>query len=226
MFGLNLQQYIEDNINFKNQGSRPNQDIYYNIEDDRFWIHSYFGNEPLSPNTERENICIHMIKNYDDFEFSCSMCYGGGSNGKHGYKCAEWQECQAQQTYEFIQEHKYDDLWGGNGIYHQIMEHLDNCHISELAEIRQLLEYHYGEYHKWMQEQFNSNFESNVYDYIIDNIIDDGFGDGVDDGWLDGDCQNLVMSYEHINDEKLQKVLELLGYCKIIEALELLKGDD
>lgn len=222
MFGLNLQQFIEDNVTFTNaDGCRPNQDIYYNIEDDKFWIHLYCGNEPLSPGTEKENILLWKIRNTDEFYILCENC--DGIENKQEDNCPLWQECQAQSLYEDIQDHKYDDLWGGNGVYHQIMEHLDNCHVPELAEIRQLLEYHYGEYHKWMQEQFNQDFKINVYDYIVDNIIDDGFGDGVDDGWLDGDCQNLIMKYEHIDDEKLQKVLKLLSDCKIPEALELLK---
>lgn len=225
MFGLNLQEYIEENITFTNDGSRPNQDIYYNIEDNKFWTHVYCGNESLSQETEKENILIYKIRNTDEFEILCENC--DGVENKRECDCELWQECQAQFLYEDIKEHQYDDLWGGNGIYRQIEEHLDNCHIYEIAEIDILLEEEYGQYHEFINKSFNSTLAIDLTDEIIDNILDYGFGDGVDDGWLDGHCEMLRMKYglydKEIKDKRLKRTLELLGENKIIEALEVLK---
>lgn len=224
MFGLDLTKYIEENITFNHNGRRPNQDIYYSIKDDKFWTHVYFGNETLDLNWNKRNILICHISNTDEFDMVCDGC--DGCDDKREYDCPCWQECQAESLHDYIQEHEYDDLWGSNGLYYQIKDHIDNCHISELAEVKQLLEYHYGDYHKWIQEQYNSIYEVNVYDDIIDNIVYNGFGDGIDDGWLDGYCQALIMKYEYIDDKKLKAVLKLLEDCKILEALKLLKGDN
>lgn len=219
MFGLNLQQFIEDNVTFTNAGGcRPNQDIYYNIEDDKFWIHLYCGNESLSPDDQKENILICEIHNTEEFHMICKSCEG--YDGEWEYDCPQWQECQAESLYEYIRDDCYNPQ---NIIYEQIVDRIDNCHYEELAEIDLLLEYEYGQYHEFVNKSFNSRLAIDLKDQIIDNALEYGFDDGIDDSWLNEDCMNLVIKYEHIDDKKLRSVLNLLGKYKIPEALELLK---
>lgn len=228
MFGMDLEEFIKNNICFKNQGGRPNQDIYYNIKENKFWVHKYFGNESLSQNSYKDNICIHKIKNTDDFEFSCTMCYDGDSNDKYGHECADWEECQAHMTYEFIHEHKFDDLYGGNGFYYEIEDKLKNCHYQELAEIDLLLEEKYGDHYEYINKMSNSTLSADICDTLIDEIIENGFWEEPNDNWLDGDCEALRVRYlpdvtdEEIDDE-LKQVLKLLDENKIVEALEVLE---
>lgn len=226
MFGLDLQDYIEKNITFTNDGSRPNQDIYYNIKDNEFWTHVYCGNESLSPGTEKENILIYKIRNTDEFEILCENC--DGVENKRECDCELWQECQAQSLYEDIKEHQYDDLWGGNGIYRQIEDLLEDCHYWEMAEIDLLLEERYGEYHEYLNKVYNNSIATDLCDQLVDDIVDYGFFEKPNDGWLDGHCETLRLKYgwydKPIKDERLKETLELLGENQIVEALKVLKA--
>ena len=56
MFGKDFKEFIEKNISFKYVGH--NKDIYFNIKENEFWIHAYFGNEELSPDTIEDNMII------------------------------------------------------------------------------------------------------------------------------------------------------------------------
>lgn len=227
MFGLDLQQFIEDNVTFTNEGGwRPNQDIYYNIEDDKFWIHRYCGNELLSPGTEKDNILLWKIHNTDEFYILCENC--DGIENKREDNCPLWQECQAQSLYEDIQDHKYDDLWGGNGIYYQIKEHI-TADIEELAEVDLAISYEYDNIATYLNKTNNSTLEMELYDQIIDNTICYGFNMPLDNTHLDGHIEYIAQRYVDCRDlheeidEKLIKVCELLREYKIKEALKLLK---
>ena len=227
MFGLNLQQFIEDNVTFTNEGGcRPNQDIYYNIEDDKFWIHLYCGNESLSPDSQKENILLWKIRNTDEFHMICEYC--DGCDGKWEDDCPQWQECQAELLYADIQDHKYDDLWGGNGIYHQIEEHI-TADIAELVEVDLAISYEYDNIATYLDKAYNSTLEMDLYDQIIDNTIDYGFNMPLDNTHLDGHIEYIAQRYADYRDpneeidEKLIKVCELLREYKIKEALKLLK---
>ena len=225
MFGLDLRSFIEENITFTHNGSRPNQDIYYNIEDNKFWTHVYCGNESLSPDTVKENIFIWGIKNTDELDSLCFYCEG--NDDKREYDCPLWQECQAQSLYDYIREHEYDDLWGGNGVYHQIEQFLEDCHYWELAEIDLLLEEMYGDYHIYLNKAYDNLIATDLCDQLVDDVVEYGFFEKPNDGWLDGHCEMLRTRYgwydKEIKDEKLKKTLELLGEDRIIEALDTLK---
>ena len=226
MFGLDLQRFIEENITFTNDGSRPNQDIYYNVKKNKFWTHDYCGNESLSPETERENILIYKIRNTDEFEMLCENC--DGVDDKRECDCPLWQECQAQSLYDNIREHEYDDLWGGNGVYRQIEQFLEDCHYWELAEIDLLLEEIYGDYHIYLSKAYDNLIATDLCDQLVDDIVEYGFFEKPNDGWLDSHCEMLRAGYgwydEEIKDEKLLRTLYLLGENKILEALEVLKA--
>lgn len=226
MFGLDLRNFIEENITFTNDGSRPNQDIYYNVKKNKFWTHVYCGNESLSPNSQRENILIYSIRNTDEFDTACCCC-SGYLEGKHGVNCSLWQECQAESLYDDIREHEYDDLWGGNGVYGQVEQFLEDCHYYELAEIDLLLEEIYGDYHTYLNKAYDNLMATDLCDQLVDDVIEYGFFEKPNDGWLDGHCEMLRTRYgwydKEIKDERLKKTLELLGENRITEALDALK---
>lgn len=228
MFGLDLQQFIENNITFTNEGGcRPNQDIYYSIEDNKFWIHVYCGNETLSPKEQRENILLWHIRNTDEMDRLCFSC--DGCDGKYEDDCPQWQECQAESLYEDIRDHMYDDLFGGNGIYKQIEDHVD-ADVNELAEVDLLITYQYGNFADYLDKAYNSTLETDLMDEIIDNIIDNGFNMPIDNSYLNSHIEHINLTYDDyrdpINDktdETLIKVCELLREYKIKEALKILK---
>lgn len=226
MFGLDLESYIEENITFTNDGSRPNQDIYYNIEKNKFWTHIYCGNESLSPDTIKENILICSIKNTDEFDSLCFYCEG--HDEKREYECPMWQGCQAQSLYDWIRDHMYDDLYGGNGIYNQIKDHI-TADVEELAELDLAISYEYDNIATYLDKAHNSTLEIDLYDDIIDNIIDYGFNMPIDNSYLDSHIEYICQRYVDYRDpwdqvdEKLIKVCELLREYKIKKALKLLK---
>ena len=220
MFGHDLTEFLEQNVNFTH--NKINQDIYYNIEDDKLWVHSYFGNESLHPDEARVNILIYRIHNTDDFAFACSFCDEcPSSDYDSGEECDNWQECQAEMAYEYIHEHKFDDF----GIADQIDDKcLCNVHYSELAELDLLLEETYGDYHRFLDKKFNNDLMLKYKDAVIDSILDFGIGE-MDDGLLDDGCMHLYDKYccDITKNQTLFKIGKSLYVNDIIGALEYAK---
>jgi len=229
MFGENLEKFIENNIEFAHQGNRPNQKIYFNIEESKFIKINYCGNQTFSQDEDNNYIFIIDIKNYEDFTNNCSYC-NGDENGNDCLKCKNWDECQAESLYDFIREHIDDDF----GIRHQIESLLDNVHFNEIIELDLELEKEFGEYHKYLNKAFNNNYGVEQYiDPVIDGIIDYGFSvdmihrlDAFNDKvYLYNECDYLATRYEHSENPKCRKIVALLQDCNILQALEVIKNN-
>jgi hypothetical protein len=219
MFGKDLEKFIKENINFSSPGF--NEDIYFNIKDEKFWIHSYFGNESLSPDSDQENILIFCINN--NFEWDtwngCECCENNNTN-----ECP-YKECMTESLYAYISDNDYIE----DNIRDQILDKV-SPDIDDFVELDLKLTELFGPHHEYINKCFNSSLSIDIQDEIIDGIIDNGFCHKENDNaYLDGNIDHLLMRYvdyadpEDEIDEDLLKMAELLRKYKIKEALNIFK---
>lgn len=244
MFGLNLLEFLEENLQ---PVAEYEQDIYYDVGNDKFFIHEYFGNETLE---SKDCILIYRVPSYLDLgEFcGCEHCsllecceeIVQNESEEDRYIIGETSVSQwkiNKCTYHTIDDNLDYDYLEEYGIIDAIKDRMD-CEINELMELETLLEYYYGSYHEYVARKFGG--ESELYlrlqDEIIDNVVANGFGGEkrIGNNWLDGHIQHLLAKWvENPYDERTEKisnelsdVADLLNEFKISEALELLKESD
>lgn len=75
-----LKEYIKNEICF----GEANHDIYYNVDEDRFWNETYVGNRYA---IETDSIFIGSIKGNTDWSSMCDTC--------EKYMCPGIDECRA-----------------------------------------------------------------------------------------------------------------------------------
>lgn len=214
MFGKDFEKFVSENVTFEQFGH--NRDIYFNIEKEEFWIHSYFGNESLSPDTDEDNILIFSIPNNFDWAVwnGCESCD----------ECGAYNECMAESINEYVHESYYIE----DHIRPQILERI-NPDVAEFEELDKELTHEFGEYHEYVNKCFNSSLGDDITDSIVDEIVEYGFSDEDNDNvYLSGDMDHLVAAYvygpgdagEKV-DERLFKMVELFDNYDVKGALEL-----
>ena len=218
MFGKDFEKFVSEVVTFEQVGH--NRDIYFNIEKEDFWIHSYFGNESLSPDTVEENILVFRIPNNFDWEVwngseSCENC---------GTDYCPYDECMAESLNEYVHESDYIE----DHIRPQILERI-SPDVAEFEELDKELTHEFGEYHEYVNKCFNSSLGDDITDSIVDEIVEYGFSDeDNDNAYFSGDMDYLVAVYvdgpsdagEKV-DERLLKMKDLLERYDVKGALEL-----
>ncbi len=218
MFGKDFEKFVSEVVTFEQVGH--NRDIYFNIEKEEFWVHSYFGNESLSQDTIEENILVFSIPNNFDWEVwnGCESCENCGTDD------CPYDECMAESLNEYVHESDYIE----DHIRSQILERI-NPDVDEFEELDKELTHEFGEYHEYVNKCFNSSLSEDILDSIVDEIVEHGFSDEDNDNvYLSDDMDHLVAAYvdgprdagEKV-DEKLFKMVELFDNYNVKGALEL-----
>ena len=213
MFNQDLETFMLENVNF--EVDKANQDIYYNMNDKRFWIHKYMVNESLSPESDKENVLIYKIRNNLDWETwnGCESCESRGTN------TCRFEECQAKALYDTINESDYifDNIRG------QILSKI-NPDVIPFVNISIELSEHYDKRHEYMQKVFNSSLYGDIEEDIIEGILSYGFSESENDNtYLSVWIENLKQQYLP-NHPNLKHLFQLLDDYKVKEAAAYLKG--
>lgn len=218
MFGKDFEKFVSEDVTFEQVGH--NRDIYFNIEKEEFWIHSYFGNESLSPDTVEENILVFSIPNTLEWDVwnGCESCEYCGTD-----EC-DYHDCMSESLADYVKESDYVEEY----IRPQILERI-SPDVAEFEELDKELTHEFGEYHVYLNKCFNSSLADDIIDSIVDDIVEYGFSDeDNDNAYLSGNMDHLVATYvdgpsdagEKV-DERLFKMVELLDNYDVKGALEL-----
>ena len=211
MFGEDLQGYILDNVNF--ESDKANQDIYFNIPDKRFWIHSYMDNESISPESEKNNILLFRIKDNMDWATwnGCQSCES------EGRATCPYEECMSQALYEAISESDYVY----NTLRPQILSKI-NPDIIPFIGITNKLSQHYDRTCEYLNKVFNAPLYGDIEDSITEKILSHGFReDGNDNKYLSDYIYNLKEEYLNQHDN-LKHLFKLLDDFKVKDAAKYL----
>ena len=212
MFNQDLETFMLENVNF--EVDKANQDIYYNMNDKRFWIHKYMVNESLSPDSEKDNICIFRIRNGFDWESwnGCESCESRGS------PTCRYEECQATALYEAVNEPDYIF----DHIRHQILSKIKPDITPFINIIIRLSEY-YDKQYKYIQKVINTSLYEDIEEDIVEGILEYGFTESENDNiYLSEWIENLKQEYLP-NHDNLRHLFKLLDKLEVKEAAKYLK---